>query len=57
MQPGHLIFVVFNKTKRNNLLVILFKKNTSIRLGKTNFPPQQFNQLLIFHLGQQVCKR
>lgn len=42
------------KMKRNNLLIILLKENTSVRLGKTNLPPQQLNQLLIFHLEQEA---
>lgn len=40
--------------KRNNLLIILLKENTSVRLGKTNLPPQQLNQLLVFHLEQEA---
>lgn len=46
--------LLVKKTKRNDLLVIFFKENTSVRLGKTNFPPQQLNQLLVFDLEQEV---
>lgn len=40
--------------KINNLLIVLLKENTSVRLGETNLPPQQLNQLLIFHLEQEA---
>lgn len=46
--------LLVKKIKRNDLLIVFFKENTSIRLGKTNFPPQQLNQLLVFDLEQEV---